>query len=36
MATPIDEDEDEVELERHGLLQKIASFSQVGREGGVR
>ena len=29
MATPIEEDEDEVELERHGLLQKIANFSQV-------
>ena len=24
-------DEDEVELERHGLLQKIASFTQVGK-----
>ena len=30
MATPIEEDEDEVELERRGLLQKIASFTQVG------
>lgn len=29
MATPIEDDEDEVELERHGLLQKIANFSQV-------
>ena len=32
MATPIEDDEDEVELERHGLLMKIANFSQVGAE----